>query len=208
MKNLKTILLIAILGGFYISAFSQPVPPRCPGHVSCNNGGGGVDPIITHWPMKGNIPNQSIVFKWEPVEGAKKYFFTLFDRRRNKLFVDTTSNLGVVLDLPNLSLTAGEDYFITVNADNDRKSNLHRFRLKNVSDFQNDMIALDSDREYRSLNGIDKVLRKSDFLHEKDWNYAAVKALNFHTENLAEAMKLANHFETLRLKLDPPEGDE
>lgn len=204
MKTIQKTLLLIVFSMATTLMFSQPVNPRCPGHPTCNDGGGGNDPIICHWPMTGNIPNKSITFRWEPVRDANTYFFTLFDKRAKKLFEDTTSNLGVVLDLPSLELTIGEQYVITVNSDNDRKSNTHRFTLRDRNDFGNALIELESDVRFRSLNGVEKLLRKSDFLHEKGWNLAAVKAHNIQTDNLVDIIKIANHFEELRIKLDPP----
>lgn len=183
--------------------FSQPTPPTCPGNPRCADGGGGNDPIITHWPMKGNIPNKAMTFRWEPVRDANNYFFTLFDKRARKIMSDTTTNLGVNLDLPNLDLTIGEEYVITVNSDNDRKSNTHRFTLRNDNDYKTALIELESDVRYRSLNGVEKQLRKSDFLQEKGWNLASVKALNIQTDNLVDMMKIVSKFEDLLLRLDP-----
>lgn len=204
MKTTQKTILLIVFSMATTLMFSQPVGSRCPGHPSCADGGGGNDPIITHWPMHGNIPNKPISFRWEPVRDANNYFFTLFDKRARKIMSDTTTNLGMYLDLPNLGLTVGEEYVITVNADNDRKSNTHRFILRNTNDYKTALLELEGDVRYRSLNGVEKQLRKSDFLFEKGWNLAAVKAHNFNVNNLIDMIKVSNHFEEMRIKLDPP----
>ncbi len=203
MKTFKTILITTMLVMCYSLVVSQPMTPRCPGHSTCPIGGGGNDPIITHWPMHGNMPNVATTFKWEPVEGATEFVFNLFDSNASSVFNVTTRNLAVFLDLPNLGLTEGSEYVITLSSDNDRKSNSHRFVLRSSVDLENALLQLETDQAYRTSTGVDKHLRKSDFLFEKSWNLQAVKALNIQVSNVEDITKIANHFEALRLKLDP-----
>lgn len=206
MKTPIQLFLFLIFSFATTLMFSQPLPPTCPGHPNCKNGGGGNNnPIICHWPMHGNIINKPHVFKWEPMDGAREYVFKLFNSDGDELHTETTTNTAVFINLPGLNLVIDNQYVIVISADNDTKSNNHRFTLKSEADYQNVINLLNSDPEYNLTSGTEKHIRKSNFMFDQGWNLAAIKAINFETDNVTDMMKVTDHFRDLLFRLDPVE---
>ena len=205
MKFFKLLLLTIVLTLMGAEMMAQPVPPRCPGHRTCdgNAGGSNEDPIICHWPPNGNMANTSAIFRWEAMSGAVTYTVAILDEDGEILNTMSTTNTAVILDLPNLSLTVGSTYAVKVTSDNEKNSNIHFFTLKTEAEYMQTLIDLESDADYQMKSGVDKELRKSDFLHEKGWNLGAIQAHNIQTDNVTDIIKISDHFETLRLILYP-----
>lgn len=209
MKLLRLTLNIVLLSMFTASMVqAQFLPPRCPGDESCNPGGGtNNDPIIVDWPPFGNVCNATNFIKWMYKEGAAEYTLTIFNSAGTASFASyTTSGNSLKLDLHTIEgLEIDQEYVIVIQTDNGKFSNLHRFVLKEKADLEAVLADLEADVIYNSIYGIDKALRKADFLHQNNWNLAAAKAHNINvlSNSAMDIMKIINSFESLRLSLYP-----
>ncbi len=208
MKYFTRTLIVAMVLLFSASmVYSQFLPPRCPGDEACNSGGGtNDDPIVVDWPPFGNIANVTNFIKWQYKSGATSYTLDIFNSDGSQvLYSETTTSNGLKLILPDLGLEVGTEYVIVIRSDNNKVTNLHRFVLKDKSDLDAVLAELENDQIYNSIYGIDKALRKADFLYENGWNLAAAKAHNINvlSNSAMDIMKIINSFEALRLKLYP-----
>ncbi len=202
MKFFKLLLLTIVLTLMGAEMIAQPLLPPCPRHPSCDNGGGSnADPIICHWPPSGNMSNKSSIFRWEPMTGATSYTVIIMDEDGEELHSMTTPNTAVILNLPNLSLKVGDTYIVQVESDNNKTSNNHEFTLKTELDYTQALVDLESDAQYQAKSGVDKAIRKSDFLNSRSWNLAAVQAHNIEVDNIADMTRLSEHFQQLTFKL-------
>ena len=208
MKNITNALSITLMMLFTFStAYSQFLPPTCPGSPRCGESGGeNLDPIITVWPPEGNVANVLNFIKWKYKEGATSYTLNIFNSAGTQLLHSaTTSGTSLRLDFPEIGLDVGVEYVILIIADNGKRSNPHRFTLKEKADLDAVIAALQNDDIFNSLQGIDKTLRKAEFLHQNGWNLAAAKTHNINvlSNNAMEILKIINSFEALRLSLYP-----
>ena len=209
MKLLKQILSIVLLSLFTTSmVYSQFLPPRCPGDESCNSGGGtNDDPIVVDWPPFGNVCNATNFIKWMYKEGATSYTLDIFNTSGTEIFASfTTEGNSLKLDLHTIEgLEVGQDYVIVIRSDNDKFTNLHQFTLLEKADLEAVLADLENDNIYNSIYGIDKALRKADFLAQNNWNLAASKAHNINvlSNSAMDILKIINSFESFRLSLYP-----
>ena len=205
MNSLRLITLTFFISLLSVGLFSQPTGDPCPGARGCPNTGGSNEGIICHWPPCGNVANQSEMFKWEPVEGASSYTFTI-EKDGAVVFSKTTTITAVSLDFPNMGLEEDETYIAKVMSDNDKTSNEKEFTLRSKSDMKELKLKIKTDQGYQILYGLNKQLRKADILRTENYNLSAIRAHNTKVEKFSEISKVHEHFEKLRVELFPIEG--
>lgn len=208
MKILSNFLMAGL---FLISCSivnAQFLPPVCPGDEACGIGGGqNSDAIIVDWPPVGNVANTVQFINWLYKEGATSYTVEIFNADGTvNFYTATATNTSHKLDFPSINLDTDTEYAIVIRSNNNEFSNIIRFTLKDKSERDAVLEALNNDAIYKSLNGIDKSLRKAEFYRINGWNLAAAKAhhINVLSNSAMDYKKILDSFDRLRFLLFNP----